>query len=235
MNFKEIMHELEQMGTEQTKKTYLRHGAREPLFGVRIGDMKKLVKYVKKDQQLALDLYASGNNDAMYLAGLSIDPKSMTKDQLQTWVKQAYWHSPAEFTVAACAAESPFGLDLAAEWIDSNEELIACAGWNTYTHFLSITPDDKIDFTKMNELLIRIENTIQKEKNRVRYNMNNFVIGLGTFTKHFHHEARLAAEKIGRVTVNVGNTACKVPFAPIYLEKVESLGNIGKKKTSCRC
>lgn len=83
MTLDEIMQELASMGTEQTKKTYIRHGAQEPFFGVKIGDMKKLVKIVKKDQNLALQLYDTGNYDAMYLAGLSVDPKALAKEQLQ--------------------------------------------------------------------------------------------------------------------------------------------------------
>lgn len=235
MNFQELMTELEKLGTEQTKKTYLRHGAKEPLFGVKIGDMKKLVKYVKKDQQLALDLYASGNNDAMYLAGLSINPKNMTKEQLQNWAKQAYWYQLAEYTVAACAAESPYALELASEWIESENEMIACAGWNTYSNYLSITPDDQIDFSLMLDLLTRVEKEIHTERNRVRFNMNGFIIALGSFTKSLHNDAKIIAAKIGKVSVDVGNTACKVPYAPIYLEKVEIMGSVGKKKVTSRC
>ena len=48
MTYEEIMQALAGMGSEQTKNTYIRHGAKEPFFGVKIGDMKKLVKHVKK-------------------------------------------------------------------------------------------------------------------------------------------------------------------------------------------
>ncbi len=58
------------MGSEQTKKVFMRHGAREPFFGVKVGDMKKIVKRVKKNHELSLALYDTGNGDAMYLAGL---------------------------------------------------------------------------------------------------------------------------------------------------------------------
>ena len=37
------------------------------------------MKHVKKHQELALNLYQSGNSDAMYLAGLCVNPKQMTK------------------------------------------------------------------------------------------------------------------------------------------------------------
>ncbi len=234
MTLTEIMQELEALGTEQTKKTLMRHGATD-LFGVKIGDLKKLVKYVKKDQQLALNLYATGNSDAMYLAGLAVAPKKMTKEQLQTWVEAATWYSTAECVVASIAAESNYAMELAREWIQSESENIAGAGWSTYTNYLSVTPDDEIDFVEIAKLLSLVGETIHTERNRVRYTMNGFVIGVGTFTIPLHGDARAVAEKIGVVKVDVGNTSCKVPFAPSYLDKVEAMGRIGYKKKTCIC
>ena len=53
MNVEEILERLSELGSEQTKKIFLNHGASGNLFGVKVGDLKKLVKYVKKDQELA--------------------------------------------------------------------------------------------------------------------------------------------------------------------------------------
>ena len=92
INLTELMNELESLGSEQTRKTFIRHGAKEPFFGVKIGDLKKFVKHVKKDQELALALYETGNHDAMYLAGLAVDPKKLSKEMLQKWVEDAYWY-----------------------------------------------------------------------------------------------------------------------------------------------
>ena len=87
-----------------------------------------MVKFVKKDRELVLALYNSGNTDAMYLAGLSIDPKTMTKQELQNWAKQAYWYMLTEYTVAGVAAESISALELARDWLQSPDELIATCG-----------------------------------------------------------------------------------------------------------
>ena len=70
MQFQEIMQQLEQFGNETTKRIYKNHGAKEPLFGVKVGGLKKIVKKVKKNHELSLQLYDTGNSDAMYLAGL---------------------------------------------------------------------------------------------------------------------------------------------------------------------
>src|SRR6266576_3911199 len=79
MTAKDIVAELKKLGTEQTKKMWLTHGAQEPCLGVKVEDMKKIQKRVKMDYQLALDLYDTGIADAMYLAGLIADDAKMTK------------------------------------------------------------------------------------------------------------------------------------------------------------
>lgn len=235
MTLEEIMIKLEQLGSEQTKNTLIRHGAREPFFGVKIGDLKKLVKFVKKDHELALALYDTGNSDAMYLAGLSINPKLVTKEDLQKWVRKAYWYMTAEYTVAGVAAESGYALELAREWMKSEEEMIACCGWSTYANYLSITPDERLDLVEISGLLAQVEAAIHQERNRVRYNMNTFVISVGAFVAPLHDEAKKVAEQIGKVQVNVGQTACKVPLATDYLNKIEAKSKIGAKKKTCIC
>lgn len=235
MKLEEIMSNLEELGSEQTKKIYLNHGVKEPFFGVKIGDLKKLVKYVKKDHELALALYDTGNHDAMYLAGLSVNPKLMTKETLQDWVKKAYWYMPAEYTVAGVASESNYALELAREWMDSEEEMVAVSGWNTYTNYISITPDEKLDLEEIRSRLHQVETTIHEERNRVRYVMNTFVIGAAAYVSGLQEEALNVAEKIGKVHVNVGNTACKVPLATQYINKIVQNDKIGIKKKTAIC
>ncbi|MGG3468022.1 DNA alkylation repair protein [Neobacillus pocheonensis] len=235
MTLDEIMWELAELGTEQTKKTFRNHGAKGDLFGVKVGDLKKLVKHVKKDQPLALALYETGNSDAMYLAGLSVNPKLMKKETLQKWVKTATWYMLAEYTIAGVAAESNFALELAREWMDSDEEMTAVAGWSTYSNYISITPDEKLDIEEIRSLLQQVESSIHQEKNRVRYVMNGFVISVGAYVPELHEEAIHVAEEIGKVHVDVGNTACKVPLATEYIKKIEQRNKIGVKKKTCIC
>jgi len=235
MNVEEIMETLASLSSEQTKKTFMNHGANGSVFGVKVGDLKKLVKYVKKDQELALALYETGNSDAMYLAGLSVNPKLMTKETLKQWVEKANWYLLAEYTVAGVAAESPYALELAREWMDADEEMIAVAGWSTYANYLSITPDEKLNLEEIRGLLHRAEVTIHQEKNRVRYCLNGFVISVGAYVTALHDEAIKAAEAIGKVHVNMGNTACKVPLALPYIKKMEERNKIGVKRKTCIC
>ncbi len=54
--------------------------------------------------------------------------------------------------------------------------------------------------------------------------MNNFVICLGAYVKPLSADAIAAAAKIGPVTVNMGNTACKLPAATEYIQKAKRQG-----------
>jgi hypothetical protein len=118
----EIMKELESYGNEGTKRVLLKHGIKEPFFGVKIEHLKTIVKRVKMDYNLSKELFATGNADAMYLAGLIADDAKMTKEDLQTWVKMAVSQNISEYTVPWVAAGSRFGFELALEWIDAKEE-----------------------------------------------------------------------------------------------------------------
>jgi 3-methyladenine DNA glycosylase AlkD len=235
MTATDVLAELETLGSAQTKKTFLRHGAPEPFFGVKIGDLKTIQKRLKVNHALAIELYTTGNSDAMYLAGLIADPKQMTKAHLQKWAKGATWYMLSDFTVAGVAAESPFGWDLGLEWIDSKKELIASAGWNTLSGVLSITPDQDLDPQQIEALLKRIETQISSAPNRVRYAMNGFVISVGTYVASLLAKAKQTAKKVGTVAVNMGETECKVPQALESIAKVETMKRVGKKRTTARC
>lgn len=235
MTTTEILQELQSMGSEQTKKTFLRHGAREPFFGVKVGDLKKIVKRIKKNHELSLALYDTGNSDAMYLAGLIADEKKITKKDLQHWVEKAPWHMISEYTVPWIAAESPFGWELGLEWIESDKEPIASAGWSALSSWVTIRPDAELDLKQLEKLLNRVAANIHRAPNRVRYVMNGFVIACGGSVVSLAEKALETAQKVGIVHVNMGNTACAVPAAGAYIQKIRDMGRLGYKKKMARC
>jgi 3-methyladenine DNA glycosylase AlkD len=235
MTADEVLSELKTLGSEQTKKTFLRHGAKEPFYGVKVADLKTIQKRVKKDHALSLALFDSGNSDAMYLAGLIAAPEKMTKAQLRKWAKGAYWYMLSCFTVPWVASESAHGRELALEWMDSDNEQIAACGWATYSSLLSITPDEELDLKEIEKLLGRVKTEIGSAANRVRYSMVNFVISVGAYVMPLNAKAKAVAKALGKVEVDMGDTDCKVPDALEYIEKVEKRGSLGKKRKSARC
>ena len=57
MTATDILKQLEEYGDESTKNTYSKHGAKEPFFGVKVADLKKILKQTKKNHELSLELY----------------------------------------------------------------------------------------------------------------------------------------------------------------------------------
>ncbi|VTU00588.1 dna alkylation repair protein : Uncharacterized protein OS=Brevibacillus agri BAB-2500 GN=D478_22728 PE=4 SV=1: DNA_alkylation [Gemmataceae bacterium] len=235
MTAQEVLAELKALGSEQTKKTLMRHGAREPFFGVKVGDLKAIQKRVKTDHALALELYDTGNSDAMYLAGLIADPQKATKAQLRKWAKGAYWYMLSCFTVPWVAAESAHGRELALEWMNSKAEQTAAAGWSTYSSLLAITPDDELDLPEVEALLARVAAGIGTAPNRVKYCMVMFVVAVGSYAAPLLAKAKATASAIGKVEVDAGDTDCKVPDAREYIAKVEKAGRVGKKRKTAAC
>ena len=235
MTAAEIVRELKPLGLESIKKVLLKHGVQEPLLGVKIEELKKIQKRIKKDYQLALDLYDTGIYDAMYLAGLIADDHKMTKKDLQHWVDTATCDSLCVFTVAWVAAGSPHGWELGQKWIASKKESVAAAGWATLSSLVAITQDADLDLPELKRLLLHVQKTIAKSPNCARSAMNGFVISVGSYVEPLSDFAQQTGAKIGAVSVDVGDTACKVPYAPEYIEKVRKRGSIGKKRKTAKC
>lgn len=235
MTAQQILAEIEPLGTEGYRRILRNHGVTGPLFGVKIEELKKYEKVIRKDYQLALDLFDTGVYDAIYLAGLIADEKQMTKDDLRGWLKKASSDLVAEFAVSWVAADGPHGWELALEWIDSPDVKDAVVGWGTLSSVVAVKSDADLDITALRGLLQRVKSSIHSQPDRVRYKMNGFVIALGSYVSELTDEAIAAGEEIGKVIVDMGRTDCKVPFAPDYIRKVVDKGRVGKKRKSARC
>ncbi len=231
----ETVSELKRLGAASYKKVLLSHGIKEPVFGVKIEALKKIQKRVKKDHQLSLDLYETGIYDAQYLAGLMADESRMTKKDLRHWLAAGNCPALCGSVVAWVSAESTHGLDLALDWIKSKKENTAQTGWNTLSNLVSIKDDACLDLAELTRLLRRVEQTIHQQPNHVRYAMNGFIIALGIGVGGLTELAVETGERVGLVSVDMGNTACKVPYAPEHIQKARKRGVVGKKRTTARC
>lgn len=235
MTVEEVIEELKSYGNKNTKKVLMKHGAVEPLYGVKVSDLKKIQKKIKKDHQLSLDLFDTGIGDAMYLAGLIADKDQITTDHLRSWAEKANSDMLSEYTVPWIAADSGHGMSLGIYWIESSEEKIASCGWSTLSNVASITPNENIDIQSFKDLLTRVKVKINDVKNRERYTMNGFVIATGSYIPELTELALKTGREIGKVTVEMGGTACKVPGIVEYINKIKDKDRIGKKRKMARC
>lgn len=232
-----VLAELKRAADEQTKKTYIRHGAPpDKVYGVKIGNMKPIAKRIRGEQQLGLDLYETGNRDAMYLAGLIVDGSKLTRTALDRWVTQSRGYAGiSESTVVWVAAEHPDALAIARRWMRSKDETTAAAGWCLYAGCLALLPDEALDLGEIRRLMDEAVENVHEAPNRVRYQMNGFVISVGCHVAPLLAVAREAARRIGPVEVDMGDTACRTPLASEYIAKAERMGRVGRKRKTLKC
>ena len=235
MTAAEVLAEIEPLGLESYRKVLRNHGIPDPMYGVKIEYLKVIQKRVKKDYQLAKELFDTGVFDAQYLAGLIADDAKMTKDDLNHWAAKADNKSLSESTVPWVAAEGQFGWDLALEWIDSDRENMASTGWSTLSCLVSLKENRELDLDRLQALLKRAQETILQQPNRVRSVMNGFIIAVGSYVAPLADVAMETALKIGKVQIDVGATDCKVPYAPDYINKARARGSLDKKKKTVKC
>ncbi|WP_337982716.1 DNA alkylation repair protein [Lysinibacillus sp. C5.1] len=235
MNVEMVMQELEALGKERMKKIYMSNGAQEPLFGVATGAMKPIAKKIKLNQPLAEALYATGNYDAMYFAGIIAEPKAMTESDFERWIDGAYFYMLSDYVVAVTLAEADIAQQVADKWIASGEELKMSAGWSCYCWLLGNRPDVEFSESKMANMLEMVKSAIHNSPERTKSAMNNFLHTVGVSYVPLHDKALATAQQIGPVELKKNNKKSSFLHAYESIQKEVEKGRIGFKRKYVRC
>ncbi|OZQ68578.1 DNA alkylation repair protein [Paenibacillus sp. VTT E-133280] len=235
MDLEMVMQELEALGKERTKKIYISNGAKEPLFGVATGAMKPIFKKTKINQPLAEELYATGNYDAMYFAGIIADPNAMTEADYDRWMDAAYFYMLSDFVVAVTLAEADIAQRVADKWIASGEELRMSAGWSCYCWLLGSRPDVEFSESKLAGMLEMVENTIHDSPERTQYAMNNFMYTVAISYSPLHDKASETARTVGPIEVDKDKAKSKLIHAYANIQKAVDKAQLGFKRKHVRC
>ena len=144
------------------------------------------------------------------------DPALMTPDRLDRWARGLQARMCGIY-VSSLTAEGPHAAQKAKDWLDSDDESLRCAGWGLVGQ-MAARHETSSD-TWFAELLTRIETTIHAAPNDERYAMNQALIEIGGRSAALRDAALAAAERIGKVDVDHGDTSCKTPDAASYIAK----------------
>jgi 3-methyladenine DNA glycosylase AlkD len=210
---REVLTELEELGTAQNRKVYGRHGVTGELYGVSYAHLERLEKRYRGEHELALELWESGIHDARILASQIADAEALTAKVLDAWLRAVDNHVLGD-AVAQAAARSPKGPRCAKRWRARKGEWAAATGWNLYGRLVP-----ELDSSEHQETLVEIEERIRESPNRVRHAMNGALIAIGSEGDTLQRAAIAVAKRIGVVEVDHGETGCKTPSAIPYIKK----------------
>lgn len=225
MTLEEAMKQLEKAGTAQNRKVYGRHGVKGPMFGVSYANLKALAKKIKTDHSLAEALWNTGNHDARIFATMIADPHKMNVGTVNAWVKDLDNYVIAD-AFGGLVGRTKFARKKADQWSKSKSEFVGQVGWNLVSGMaMAGDIDDPVYFRGRLDI---IESEIHVRKNRTKHAMNMALCAIGIGCKGLKTEATAAANRIGKVEVDHGETGCKTPDAAAYIKRAA-----GRKRTCC--
>src|SRR5262245_46815245 len=217
MILSEAMSALEKAGSAQTRKTYARHGAEEPMFGVSFATLKTLLKRIGVDHELALALWETGNLDARNLAVKIVDPARQSPSLLDRWAREAPGARMCGAYVAYLTAEGQHARSRADAWIAGKDERRRCTGWSLVGAMAMC--DEETPDAWFTDRLAEIEKSVQSAPNSQKEVMLGALIAIGCRSAAFRSSATAASKRIGKVEIDHGDTACKTPEIVPTLEK----------------
>ena len=218
MTLNETLAQLESLGKERVRAQNSKSGAGTNQFGVLRGDVRKLAAKIKNDHELAIQLWATGNIDAQFLAILLIKPKDLSKDEVDGMMRSIDFVQVADWFISYIVSKHPDKESLRQGWMTDDDPWAARAGWALTAERISKSPDG-IDLPA---LLNRIESDMKEAAPEEQWTMNNCLAGIGIHFPEHRHRALAIGEALGIYRDYPVSKGCTSPFAPIWINEMVS-------------
>jgi 3-methyladenine DNA glycosylase AlkD len=210
----EALQALERRGNARVREMNARNGAPENQFGVKMGDIRAIAKSIKTNHQLGLELWASGNVEAMLLATLIMKPTQLSAEELERMAALVTYAQVADWLTAYIIKLHPEKEALRQRWMESPHPMLARAGWSLTAERINKSPDG-LDLAG---LLDRIEREMAGAPAPTQWTMNFSLAGIGINFPEHRGRAIDIGERLGLYRDYPVSKGCTSPFAPIWIE-----------------
>lgn len=219
MELELVINKLKEFGTPQNRKIYKRHGAPDNMYGVSIANLKALKKQIRKNHNLARELWETQNTDAQCLATFIADPIKMEYDLAKKWAFDSTYYNLTDLLASNLLIKTSYAQVLSEELMRTENEYAERTGWKLLSLFA--LANNSLPDAYFLPYLMHIEQNIYDAKNRVREAMNTALISIGCRNDNLESIALKMTDAIGQVVVDHGQTSCKTPDAREYILKVK--------------
>lgn len=185
----------------------------------KLGDLRKIAKEIRKDHELAMELWSTKRFLHRQLAILIMDNKLLSQDLINTLDKDTQIHSLDErnqltdWLMANQLTKDKKTITLIQSWEDSPSALQRRIFWyyQGRLRWMGQTPPNN------EELLSKIENQIEKEEPEVQWAMN-FVAGwIGVYDKKYRNRCITLGEKTGLYKGKKVSKGCTPEYLPEFI------------------
>jgi 3-methyladenine DNA glycosylase AlkD len=209
----EVMAQLANLEDPRIREVNVRHGDDH---GVNLGKLRAFAKRLKTQQELARELWGTGDTAARLLALLICRPKAFDRDELDVMLRQADTPKVQDWLVNYVVKKSPHAEELRVAWFADPDPLVASAGWALTTDRVAKTPEG----LDLPGLLDTIEADMKDAPDRLQWAMNHCLAQIGI--EHPAHRARAIGigERLEVLKDYPTPPNCTSPFAPIWITEM---------------
>jgi len=130
LEVKQVVDRLKSLGDPKAVEGMGRFGIQSSnSFGVSVPKLRTLAREVGCDHPLALQLWETGLHDARLLATMIDDPRQVTVDQMDKWVRDFDSWDVVDGSCGNLFDKTPFAVAKAKEWCTREEEFVKRAGF----------------------------------------------------------------------------------------------------------
>ncbi|MGW1818743.1 DNA alkylation repair protein [Streptomyces sp. NPDC002125] len=208
-----VMAELAALDDPKVRAVNERHGDDH---GVNLGKLRALAKRLKTQQDLARELWETGDTAARLLATLICRPKAFERDELDAMVREARTPKVQDWLVNYVVKKSPHSGELRVSWSADPDPVVASAGWALTTESVAKKPEG----LDLEGLLDVIEAELKDAPAPLQWAMNHCLAQIGI--EHPEHRARAIGigERLGVLKDYPVSPGCTSPFAPVWIDEM---------------
>jgi 3-methyladenine DNA glycosylase AlkD len=209
----EVMAELAELEDPRIRDVNAKHGDDH---GVNLGKLRALAKRLKTQQELAGELWGTGDTAARLLALLICRPKAFDRDELDVMLRQAHTPKVQDWFVNYVVKKNPHAEELRVAWFADPDPVVASAGWALTTDRVAKKPEG----LDLPGLLDIIEAQMKDAPDRLQWAMNHCLAQIGI--EHPKHRARAIGigERLEVLKDYPTPPNCTSPFAPIWIAEM---------------
>lgn len=186
----------------------------------KLGDLRSLAKDIKKDHQLATELWLSKHYFARQLAILILDKKLLTEEVIDNLINDMNQHDDNEklqlvdWLFANQLSKDKKTIELIKRWENSKSSLQRRIFWyyQARLRWTGQTPPPNSD-----ELLTKIETRIEKEVPEVQWAMNFTTGWIGVYEKKYRNRCILLGEKTSLYKGKMVSKGCTPDYLPEFI------------------
>lgn len=185
---------------------------------VNLGALRAIAKRLKTQQDLAVQLWATGDSAARLVALLICRPKAFARDDLDRMLRESRTPKVQDWLVNYVVKKSPHAEELRTAWLADADPVVASAGWGLTVDRVAKKPAG----LDLDALLTTIDAEMKGAPERLQWSMNHCLAQIGISHAGQRERALEIGERLEVLKDYPTPPGCTSPYAPVWITEMVS-------------